>query len=349
MKIQASFDLGWQIVLDDDRFTIDPVLFILLDGIRRGGYLRYAAQEAGVSYRHAWGMLHDWELRLGKPLVLLRRGKGARLTEAGRTLLETYHGTKDQTQRKLKELEFWAAARLETVFDSASLSCNVASSHCNAVRQLVLSLSTAKVDVVLDTIGSVGALGRYSRSQADVAGFHLPLGKLGRVLAPSMLGLLNPDRDQLYFLERRTLGLISQRLNACRDFESLVTDRYVFVNRQPGSGTRLIFDELLGAAGISCDDVRGYENHEHTHSAVAALVACGEADVGFGTEDAANGMNLHFEPSVDEHVYVAVRRDLADEINTLIRTFCSEIPKATDLCSKAPTLEAIRHLHDAAA
>jgi len=350
MKVQVSFNLGWHIAFGNERCTVDQVLFVLLDGIRRSGQLRYAAQEAGVSYRHAWGMLRDWESRLETRLVVLRRGKGANLTQVGDVLLETYSGAKDQTERKLKELELWATARLEGAFNSSSLSCNVVSSHCDAVNRLVGSLGAANVEVVLDTIGSAAALRRYNRGQADVAGFHLPLGDLGRVLGPLMLKLLRPDRDQLYFLERRTLGLMSQRHRACENLQSLVADHDAFVNRQPGSGTRLILDELLGAAGISHRDVRGYANHEHTHSAVAALVACGGADVGFGTETAANGMNLHFEPLIDEHVYVAVRRDLTDEINTLIRAFCSEILSGgTDLCPKAPTLEAVRSLHEAAA
>ena len=350
MKLQVSFDLAWRVTVDGTDYAVERLLFSLLDGIRRGGHLNYAARHATVSYRHAWGLLRTWEARFGERLVTLQRGRGASLTRAGQTLLDAHDGIAEQTQRKLKDAEAWTAARLATAFDARETACTIVSSHSEAVQRLREALIDQDIKVALDIVGSEGALRRYQRGEADLAGFHLPLGVLGGGLGALMLGLLDAARDQIYVLERRTLGLMSRSDMACRDLRSLVDRRHVFVNRQPGSGTRLVFDGLIGNAGIAPGDVRGYASEEHTHTAVAALVACGRVDVGFGTQAVAAAMELHFEPLVDEHVYLAVRRDIDVEIDACISTFCDTVALLnTSFTSPRPTLAAVRRLHRAAA
>ncbi len=350
MKVQVSFDLAWRMTVDGKDYVVERLLFKLLDGIRRGGHLNYAAQHAAVSYRHAWGLVRTWEARLGDRLVTLQRGRGASLTRAGETLLDAHDGIAEQTQRTLNDAEAWTAARLATAFEAPHAVCTIVSSHSDAVQRLRDALVAADIDVALDVIGSEGALRRYRRGDADAAGFHLPLGVLGGMLGPLLLGLIDPTRDQVYVLERRTLGLMSRPETACRDLQGLVERQYTFVNRQPGSGTRLALDGLLGIADIAPGDVRGYANEEHTHTAVAAMVACDGADVGFGTATAAVAMHLHFQPLVDEHVYMAVRRDLSEEIGACIGDFCADVGAANALFgSPRPTLAAIRRLHGAAA
>ena len=80
-----------------------------------------------------------------------------------------------------------------------------------------------------------------------------------------------------------------------------------FVNRQPGSGTRLCLDFLLGQQGVQPAQIHGYAHEEFTHAAVAATVATGMADVGFGIEAAAREQGLDFVPVVNEHYYLAAR------------------------------------------
>lgn len=350
MTMQLSFDLAWRITINGEEHVVERLLFTLLDGIRRGGHLNFAAKNASVSYRHAWGLVRTWEARLGNRLVTLQRGRGASLTRAGQTLLETHHGIAEQTQRRLKEAEAWSAARLATAFDTREASCTIVSSHSEAVRCLREVLVQEDIKVALDIVGSEGALRRYRRGEADAAGFHLPLGVLGGMLGPPLLGLLDAARDEIYFMEKRTLGLMSRPGVGCCDLQALVDRQYVFVNRQPGSGTRLAFDGLIGIAGIAPGDVRGYASEEHTHTAVAALVACDGADVGFGTSAAAAALKLHFEPLVDEHVYLAVRRDIAVNVGDCISAFCAEAGAVdATLDSPRPSLAALRHLHGATA
>jgi molybdate-binding protein len=72
------------------------------------------------------------------------------------------------------------------------------------------------------------------------------------------------------------------------------------VNRQCSSGTRLLFDALLAEAAIAVKQINGYRHEEFTHSAVAAEVAYGSADVGFGTGSAARCYALEFLPLAEE-------------------------------------------------
>jgi molybdate-binding protein len=92
----------------------------------------------------------------------------------------------------------------------------------------------------------------------------------------------------------------------------LVSAELRFVNRQTGSGTRLLMDQLLATESIDPACLPGYEQHiEHTHTAVALCVASGVADAGLGVEAAALQYGLHFVPMAQENYFLAcLTRDL---------------------------------------
>ena len=83
------------------------------------------------------------------------------------------------------------------------------------------------------------------------------------------------------------------RVHAFRD---LARKRLRFVNRQSGSGTRLLIDRLLADEGVDPAALVGYCDEEFTHPAVAATVASGAADAGFGLRAAAAEYGLAFVP-----------------------------------------------------
>ncbi|MCI0356739.1 MAG: molybdopterin biosynthesis protein, partial [Acidobacteria bacterium] len=74
----------------------------------------------------------------------------------------------------------------------------------------------------------------------------------------------------------------------------------VFVNRQRGAGTRMLFDFEIGKIGLKPEEIRGYEREEYTHLAVAAAVASGVADCGLGIAAAAGALDLDFVPLFKE-------------------------------------------------
>jgi molybdate-binding protein len=85
-----------------------------------------------------------------------------------------------------------------------------------------------------------------------------------------------------------------------------------FVNREPDSGTRFLFDQLLTEQHVDSSRIDGYETGEFTHAAVAAYVASGMADAGFGIETPAHRFGLDFLPLVKERYFFLVRADQAE-------------------------------------
>jgi molybdate-binding protein len=82
-----------------------------------------------------------------------------------------------------------------------------------------------------------------------------------------------------------------------------------FINRPRGSGTHLALDTMLQDGGIDKSDINGYYTEEFTHSAVAAAVAAGVADVGLGIEAAARKLTMDFVPLFSEDYYLLAKRE----------------------------------------
>jgi putative molybdopterin biosynthesis protein len=78
------------------------------------------------------------------------------------------------------------------------------------------------------------------------------------------------------------------------------------VHRQPGAGTRLAFDQLAHQAGLDTR-ILNEDEEEHTHAAVAALIASDEADAGLGLEAFAHRLGLEFIPLFEEMYFLALR------------------------------------------
>src|SRR5262249_6716508 len=110
-------------------------------------------------------------------------------------------------------------------------------------------------------------------------------------------------------LVTRTQGLIVAKGNprGITSLADLQRSKVRFVNRQPGSGTRILLDALLARKSLDRRRITGYDTGEFTHAAVAAFVAAGMADVGFGIEPAARHFKLDFIPMLKERYMLACR------------------------------------------
>ena len=80
----------------------------------------------------------------------------------------------------------------------------------------------------------------------------------------------------------------------------LERDDVRFINRQQGSGTRILLDIKLGELALKSSSVKGYDREETNHVAVALRVARGAADCGLGIRAAANALGLDFIPIEEE-------------------------------------------------
>ena len=85
-----------------------------------------------------------------------------------------------------------------------------------------------------------------------------------------------------------------------RDWAGIAHQKGKYVNRQKGSGTRILCDCLLKKENIHLSEVIDYEREEYTHTGVAAIIAAGSADVGLGIYAAAKIYGLDFIPICEE-------------------------------------------------
>ncbi|HET9044313.1 MAG TPA: helix-turn-helix transcriptional regulator [Burkholderiales bacterium] len=285
---------------------LDARVVALLEAIRREGTLRAAVATAGFSYRAAWGLLAAAAATLGAPLAILERGRGARLAPLGERLLAADAVARSALAKASTEVPLAPARARRAAASPPRL--HVAASHDLALAALRDAWAAAgALTVELDTHGSVESLAALRRGAVGAAGFHVAADGLG---AEELLRGLDPRRDVLIRFARRRQGLIVPRGNPrrVRALADVAQRRLRFVNRQRGSGTRVLVDQLLRAQGIDAAALRGYATEEFTHLAVAATVAAGKADAGFGLEAAARQFELGFVPIAAERYLFACRR-----------------------------------------
>jgi molybdate transport repressor ModE-like protein len=296
--------VGWLAERNDATSELDSRLPRLLGEIARAGTLVAAARAAAIPYRTAWAVIEESGVQVGSALVELARGRGAVLTPAGRRLLDA-HAAAIAVVRKLEPIKVQAMATKRTAEVTAPL--RIAASHDIALAQLRDRWRLAHA-IHLEFHGSAECLDVYRAGTVDVAGFHVE--QRARRDRDPLLGRLDAERDATISFITRAQGLIVPRGNP-RRLRTLaqVADRGLsIVNRQPGSGTRLLLDRLLAREGVEPSRLRGYSQEEFTHAAVAATGAAGRADAALGIEAAAAQFGLGFVPMVRERYCFAVRR-----------------------------------------
>lgn len=309
MEIQLG--LNWQLGQGRPE-RLEHELFSLLNSIKERGSLQVAARENGISYRHAWGLMQKWKGLLGQPLAYLERGRGATLTPIGEKLLWGQRRISARLGPELDSLASELASELHGLIHRDPLPpLRIFASHGLAVPLLRDQLQARMgISIDLQFRGSLDSLRLFAAGKCDLAGFHLPDGNLGARMAPGFARYLDPATDQLIMVVRRRQGIVTAAGNPLQisGVTDLARKGIRFINRQPGSGTRLMLDLLLEDAGIEPAAIQGYNTEEFTHLAVAAMVASSAADAGFAIEPVARQFGLHFEPVSSEDYWLAVRR-----------------------------------------
>jgi molybdate transport repressor ModE-like protein len=298
-----------------DGVEIDARMLALLAKIAEHGSLKQATPHVGVSYRHAWALLGRLEQEIGQPLVRLERGRGAALTPLGAQLAAQAGRIEARLQPELKraaaEVNLSLASR---IMARADAPLRLSASHDLALARLAEALPAHRGPAVtLRVQGSVDALVSLARNRCDVAGFHVPRLPGGHSVTEPYRPLLSNRTLRLVHFADRSQGLILARGNPLRiaSIRDLAGVRARFVNRQPGSGTRIFFDALLAAHGVRPEQINGYRHEEFTHAAVAAMIASGAADAAFGIEAAAAQHGLCFVPIAWERYFLAMREATA--------------------------------------
>jgi len=152
------------------------------------------------------------------------------------------------------------------------------------------------------SVGSLGGILAIKKGNCHMAGSHLLDPETGEYNFPYIHTYLNGIGVKVIHLVFREQGLIIQRGNPkkIKGLGDLLRKDIAFVNRQKGSGTRILLDHTLKTLSLDSNQIRGYEKEEFTHMAVASTVASGVADAGLGILSAARAMNLDFIPVAKE-------------------------------------------------
>jgi len=305
--------------------VLDAMLFRVLRAIHETGSIAAAARRVDMSYRYVWGLTGKWEKHLGRPLVVLQQGRGASLTEFGEKLLWAQRLVAARLTPDLESVRQEIERALTESTEGGGERLSVCASHDLALAQLRDRLAQRpglKLDVRFQ--GSLESLGALARDQCALAGFHVAEG-LEDAARAQFRELLEPGEHVVAGFATRTQGLMLAQGNpkGVASLADLARAGVRFVNRQRGSGSRIEFDQLLSGAGIEAAAIDGYQNEEFTHLAVAATIAGGRADAGYGIKAAAAEYGLDYLPLLTERYYFACRRDALEQ--PLVQAFLAAL------------------------
>ncbi len=171
------------------------------------------------------------------------------------------------------------------------------------------------IRIASGNVGSLGGLLALKKGTAHMAGCHLLDIQTGEYNISYIRKYLEGVPVHVFNLVARDQGLIIQKGNPkeVKGIGDLKRDDITFVNRQPGSGTRILFDYKLKEMGIGPACISGYENEEYTHMNVAVSVLNGMADVGLGIMAAARALDLDFIPVIKEQYDLVVPSSFVDD------------------------------------
>ena len=308
--MRVEIDALWRFRREDDGRSM-LVMFEVLDELRQTGKITRAAERAQVSYRHCWNLIEKWGTFFGAPLVERSRGRGTRLTQLGEKLVWASQRLHARLRPQLQNLAQELETDLSEVLPQRTTVVRVHASHGFAVSKLSELLSRqSDIRIDLRYVSNQNSMVSLAHGACELAGVHLPRGELRQEAIDAIKAWLNPTEHRIIGLVTREMGLMVKRGNPLRitALEHLRAPQVRFVNRDPESGTRKLFDQLLARSGVESSGIGGYERVEFTHAAVAAYVASGMADVSFGVEAAARQFNLDFLRLVTEDYFFVCRR-----------------------------------------
>lgn len=259
----------------------------LLEALAGAASLSDAARSLGVSYRYAWGLLGDGARALGAPLADMGRGRGARLTTLGRKVLEAEAHVRATLGAPFERLRGELDGLLADALPRRRPRLTLCASHDLALRELA-QLCAPQFDLEIEVRGADDSLAALARGQCDLAGFHVADALPRAAAAAAALGRwLDPRKHALIHFVTREQGLIARRGSRIRGVHDLARRGVRFIHRESGPGKR-------GA--------------EQADTSVAAAVAEGRADAGFGLRADATRFKLAFAPLAVERYFFACSR-----------------------------------------
>jgi len=300
----------------DGKSSVDLIwLSQLLKDIGRGSSLVVASKKSGTSYRGAWGKVNQVEDALGMPLIIRTKGHGSVLTEFGNFFIEFIEDMQAGYLKHDAHHQEILLKEIKKIQRSESLRWKFFSSSDSLIQKAAGEVK----GIDLKIAGSGESLERLLNNEAHIAGYHVSDPKSSKAIYQR----LSKNGIEIYPVMKRTQGFIVKKGNPLhiRSIEDLTSSKVRFINRQIGSGTRLLLDTLIMEEGVDPSEINGYLAEEFTHSAVANAILAGKADVGLGVKNIALENGLGFVPLKDEIFFIAMNKEMAaqPESSKLIR------------------------------
>lgn len=297
----------------------------LLKEIGGGSSLVVASKKSGTSYRGAWGKLNEAEAALGMSLIVRTKGHGSVLTEFGQFLIQYIDDMQAGLSQYGNTYQDSLIKEIQKIQKSESVKWKLLSSSDSIIQKVAAELKGFDLKIA----GSGESLEKLLNKEAHIAGYHVSNEQSSKAIHRR----LSKSDIQIYPVMKRTQGLIVKKDNPLhiKSLDDLLNPKIRFINRQIGSGTRLLLDTLLLEEGIEASEINGYLQEEFTHSAVANAILAGKADVGVGVKNIALENSLGFIPLKDEIFFLAMHKDMVEQTEASklirkIRSYSGETP-----------------------
>jgi molybdate transport repressor ModE-like protein len=287
----------------------------LLQAVAEHGSISAAARALGLSYRHVWGELKRWEQELGQELIVWEKGQSARLSAFGTKLMWAEHQAQARLAPQIQALRAELERSFAVAFDPQAHVLTLYASHDHALTRLQDLASTRGLHLDVRFCGSVDAIRALNEGRCVMAGFHTrhqPAS--GGITASHYRPLLKPGLHKVMGFAQRQMGLMVAPGNpmGLTHLGDVVKTQARFARRAQGTGTEVLLQELLAEQGLSVPQLHSLPFEEPSHSAVAATVAAGQADVGLGLAWAAQQRGLGFVPLAQEHYRLVCLKSALD-------------------------------------
>ncbi|MDO9508050.1 MAG: substrate-binding domain-containing protein [Thermovirgaceae bacterium] len=177
-----------------------------------------------------------------------------------------------------------------------------------AIDRLVSFVRDHGGDLAIRSVGSLGGLAAISRGEGHMASCHLLDPETGTYNDSYIMKFPDSSDWRRIKLFKREQGFLVQKGNprGIRSAKDLSKGGVFFINRQPGAGTRVLFDHLLKEAGIEPAAINGYNNVAVTHLEASARISNGSADATLGIRAAAEAFGNDFVPVTEEQFEIVI-------------------------------------------
>ncbi len=313
----SNLKLKNKILLWDNNLQLDEDGSVLLEAIKRYGSISLAAKQVNKDYRLAWTKVDELEKK-GRFKLIDRTlggfgGGSAKLTLKGEIVLQKY---------------LLAKKKLNYFVESTSVlkpDLSIMGSHCHALETLVSMIEEKLKGFFVEyiSVGSENGLQLVIKGLADLSGIHLFDKESGEYNSFLLKNTFFGDKIALIKGYWRMQGLIFNKGNPknVHSIEDILRKDVVFINRNTGSGTRILTDILIQK--ITADrrldfrelikGIRGYKNEVRSHFDIATAIKNGKADVGIGIQSVAGLLELDFMPIQSERFDFVVLKEQLDK------------------------------------